>query len=135
MSLSYMRKHAYKVLRRCHCLDLIIHYFSLFFHVFIFYCFVLVRVLYVLTMYLIYFEKMKDNKNKKNKTCQFLHAMFPFINMREQIQLHLFSKSYPSTSSLKLSNFNRRVMSYILSDNRANDILNKAIVICKIYMM
>ena len=135
MSLSYMRKHAYKVLRRCHCLDLIIHYFSLFFHVFIFYCFVLVRVLYVLTMYLIYFEKMKDNKNKKNKTCQFLHPMLLFINMREQIQLHLFSKSYPSTSSLKLSNFNRRVMSYIPSDKRENDVLNKAIVICKTYMM
>ena len=62
-----MRKHAYKVLRRCHCLDLIIHYISLFFHVFIFYCFVHVRALYALTMYLIYFEKMKDNKNKKEQ--------------------------------------------------------------------
>ena len=79
-----MRKHAYKVLRRCHCLDLIIHYFSLFFHVFIFYCFVLVRVLYVLTMYLIYFEKMKDNKNKKEQNLLVFVGLFSFHKtMRE----------------------------------------------------
>ena len=113
-------------------------YYSLFFIIFSRVHFLLFCACACVVCFNNVFNIFWENERQQEQKEQNLLVFTSYASFHKYERIDLVAPFFQKLSIniiFKLSNFNRRVMSYIPSDKRENDVLNKAIVICKTYMM